>query len=172
MSGLEPVMLCFATWCKMRGDGARLEEGVHSQIFCIVWESTPATSSSTHWGEKRKGDCCSGDNFLPVPNTGMKTYLWRKKTKKQSKGWWLPNCQSILPSGQETHRECLVSVSMATGGGTRIKTKHLLVMCWERQQPCMSDSSSSAASFRSSPTLCRRKQAQSTPQQQNRLAGA
>lgn len=54
-----------------------------------------------------------------------------KKKQQQSEGWWLPNCQSVLPSGQETQRELPVSVSMATGGGTRIKTKHLLLMCWE-----------------------------------------
>lgn len=78
-----PVALCFTTKCKMRGKGARLEEVMHSQIFCIVSESMPATYSSTDWGEKRKGDWCSGDNFLPVPKTGMKIYLWRKKNTQK-----------------------------------------------------------------------------------------
>lgn len=91
------VMLCFKTRYKMTGKGTRLEVVMHSQIFCIVLESMPATYLSTDWVEKWKGDGCSGDNFLPVAKTGMKIYLWRKK--QQSEGWWLPNCQSVLLLG-------------------------------------------------------------------------
>lgn len=75
----------------MRDKGTRQ----HPQIFCIVSESMPATYSSTDWGEKRKGDWCSGDNFLPVPKTGMKIYLWRKNNNLKADDCLTANLSSL-----------------------------------------------------------------------------